>query len=99
MLYPMSSPEYLSTHALPKEYKYKGKQSLERTKQLLIDNNFKNAHIDQINSAINWIDASSIWEEQKAEFRRETIRVDKIRNENFSKVFPELANLLEENND
>jgi hypothetical protein len=48
----------------------------------------------QLTDSINWVKSSDTWEEHKTLFRSEVARLDKLRNENFVDVFPELAGLL-----
>jgi hypothetical protein len=93
-LYNMTDPQFISPHILPKEYKLKGKESLEKTIKFLQDNNFKKNQIEHVNQSINWLSTKNIWEEQKDKFRSEIQRLDNIRKEDFSKTFPELAGLL-----
>ena len=93
-LYCMSDPLFIAPHALPEEYKNKGKESLKKYIKLLTANNFSIYHRVQPEQAINWLFSKNTWEEQKDKFRSETQRLDKIRGEDFSKTFPELAGLL-----
>ena len=93
-LYCMSDPLFIAPHVLPEEHKLKGKESLEKTVKLLTDNRFKDNQIEQVTQAIPWLFSRNTWEEQKDKFRSETLRLDKIRSEDFNKTFPELAGLL-----
>ena len=95
MLYNMSTPEFLACHILPPELKIKAKQSLENTVNFFKDKKFKTAQIQQIEDAIPWSISKDSWDQQKVHFRNEVKRLDKIRDENFKKTFPELAVLLE----
>jgi MoaA/NifB/PqqE/SkfB family radical SAM enzyme len=93
-LYTMTGPLHLSSHILPPEYKLKGKDSLEKSVNLLTSNNFKSNQIEQPKQAIDWLFSKNTWEEQKDKFKSEIQRVDDLRGEDFSKTFPELAGLL-----
>lgn len=93
-LYPMSTPHHLSAHILPESYKQRGRTSLDNTKTLLRQNNFRTAQIEHIDDAIPWLNSMDSWDQQKDYFREEINRLDKIRNENFCKTFPELSDLL-----
>lgn len=93
-LYNMSDPVHISGHILPNEYKLKGKESLEKYIKILNDNKFKNKHLTQPEQSLNWLFSKNTWEEQKDKFRSEIQRLDNLRNEDFSKTFPELAGLL-----
>jgi hypothetical protein len=94
MLYNMSTPDYLTCHILPPELKQKGRESLEKTIALLKANKFKVPQIQQIEDAIPWAMSQDTWDQHKRQFRSEVKRLDKIRGEDFSKTFPELADLL-----
>jgi organic radical activating enzyme len=95
LLYNMVSPEYLSCHLLPPEYKVKGKISITQTISMLERNNFSKWKIPQLHNALAWTTAYDTWDEQKVEFKNEINRIDNLRNEDFRKTFPELAGLLD----
>ena len=95
MLYNMSTPAFLACHILPPDLKIKAKESLEKTVAFLKSKKFKPHQIQQIEDAIPWAMSKDSWDQQKVQFRNEVKRLDKIRNENFKKTFPELAVLLE----
>jgi hypothetical protein len=50
--------------------------------------------ISEVRSIIPWAQSKNTWEEQKALFKKETIRIDELRDEKFVQTFPELADLL-----
>jgi hypothetical protein len=50
--------------------------------------------ITQLSDAINWATSKNTWDEHKDLFRAEIVRLDTIRNENFTTVFPELSGLM-----
>ena len=102
-LYSMSSPEYLSCHSMPYEFKLLGNQSLERAIDLLTVNNFRPDQLQQLESIISWATLHDTWDNvnytnntNKVSFRLEVERLDKIRGEKFENVFPELIPLLEQ---
>jgi hypothetical protein len=45
--------------------------------------------------AKKWVLSDHTWEKYRTEFQEETNRLDKIREEKFIDVFPELAELME----
>ena len=94
-LYNMSTPEHYATHMLPEKQKLIGKESLEGAIKLMQNNKFRSPHINQLNDALPWALMYNTWDSHKVAFRREINRVDKLRGENFQKVFPELAGLLD----
>ena len=95
MLYNMSTPAFLACHILPPNLKIKAKESLEQTVKFLKSKRFKPHQLQQIEDAIPWAMSKDSWDQQKVQFRNEVKRLDKIRDENFKKTFPELAILLE----
>jgi len=90
-LYHMSTPEHITTHILPEEYKKQGKESLLRTIELLKQHNFDPRQIAQFETAPQWLYSQNTWESQKYKFREEVQRLDNIRGESFVETFPELA--------
>ena len=95
MLYNMSTPEFLACHILPPDLKIKANESLEQTVKFLKSKRFKAHQIQQVTDSIPWAMSKDSWDQQKMNFRNEIKRLDKIRDENFKKTFPELAILLE----
>jgi len=93
-LYCMSSPEHLSCHVLPEHLKKQGDESLEKCVTLFIKEGM-NKNLTQMSNAKKWIYAFDRYDAEIENFRNEIERLDNIRNENFSEVFPELAELLE----
>ena len=93
-VYAMTDPLHISSHILPNEYKLKGKESLEKAIAILTDNSFQHKHIEQPRQVIPWLFTKNSWEQQQDKFRSEVQRLDKLRGEDFSKTFPELAGLL-----
>jgi len=94
-LYSMSTPEYYTCNILPKEYKFRGKESLEYGIKLLETRNFKSRAVDQLKSALPWAMLHDTWDKNKDKFKSEIARVDKLRGEDFTQTFPELAPLFD----
>lgn len=94
-LYNMSTPEHFTCHVLPEEYKIKGADSLTRAINLMESKKFKPDSINQLKEALPWATLYNTWDQHKYAFRAEIQRVDKIRGEDFSKTFPELAPLMQ----
>ncbi len=98
-LYNMSSPEYLSISALPTELRLLGRKKITELIEIskIHHTHFQQNKIDQIANTLKWeINAPDIWNEQKTFLKSEIIRLDAIRGENFVKVFPELARLMDD---
>ena len=48
-----------------------------------------------IQSTAKWTESSNQWETYKDVFRSHVLELDKVRGEDFVKVFPELASLMD----
>lgn len=96
-LYHMHGPKQLSAHILPIEFKKIGNANLKNLSSMLLKKKFGMGIQKAIKSLITWVEAYDTWEKEKDLFRSEVNRLDRVRGENFEKVFPELANLLLKN--
>lgn len=93
-LYNMIAPVYLSAHILPLHLKNQGKQAMDTIINSMQDKQFKVEQINQLNNTNQWVFSQNTWEIEKDNFRKEIERLDKIRNEDFVKTFPELRELM-----
>lgn len=93
-LYNMSTPEIFTCHMLPEPYKIIGLEKLKNIKKFLIEKKCDKSHMHTLQNASKWLISKNLWEEFNIEFKNEINRVDKIRNENFREIFPELSPLL-----
>ncbi len=96
-IYNMATPEYLTCHILPEEYKLQGIESVNKTIAYMQEKGFKNEHIYQLKVCEQWITSQNIWEQSKQQFREEIKRLDAIRGESFIKTFPEIAEIYKVN--
>lgn len=86
-------PKYFSAQALPKNLKEKGNTDAYFLYNFLQKNDWYQAiHVDY---AIKFTNENDSWNENKKDFNNNIKHIDKIRNENFVRVFPELADMLE----
>jgi tetrahydromethanopterin S-methyltransferase subunit A len=90
----MSTPEHLTCHILPPDYKEKGNNSMQQAMKYMQQNGFGADKIKQLSDTTQWAFSQNTWDAQKAKFREEVSRLDRIRGEDFTKVFPEIGNLL-----
>jgi len=93
-LFNATGPKFISCHLLPEEYKLLGKQSLDNTVDLFTKHNFTSTQISYPKQSIVWLFSNNTWDLNRDLFRKEVMRLDKIRGENFVQTFPELAGLL-----
>ncbi len=94
-IWPMQSPVHLTTDMLPDKYRKLAKDSAHRLLQKHQTANLFPFTQTSLGSIQYWLDNPCIWETNKALFKHEIERLDKVRNEKFSDVFPELAGLLD----
>jgi sulfatase maturation enzyme AslB (radical SAM superfamily) len=92
-VYNMISPVHITALALPPDHKRRGTEKLQMVVNRMISLGFTHQTI-QISNAINWTISDNTWEQHKTAFREEVKRLDDLRGERFEKVFPELADLL-----
>jgi len=90
-LYLAVHPSYYCAKSLPKQLKI---EAAQKAKQWANDNEGDGTSLSRlVNDAINFANESDTWEQNKNEFLQHTASIDRIRDENFWKVFPELNNL------
>lgn len=94
-IYNMISPVNLTALALPLDLKLDGHGRLERVIERMRSLKFEPNKVSQLTDANSWVLSEHTWDKYKEDFRKETERLDKIRGEKFTDVFPELAELLE----
>jgi len=93
-LYLAVHPSYYSAKSMPKILKTEAK---ERAKAFCEANSQSNPTLARlVVDAINFADTKNTWAENKQTFFGHTNSIDKIRNEEFIKTFPELTCLLTE---
>ena len=91
---PLTGPEQLSSHILPKNVKFLVREKWNR----FMDRNLKEEHSNfkrYINDCLDYMDSEDLYESKKREFEKFTWYLDKIRKEKFSDIFPELKDYYE----
>jgi hypothetical protein len=84
----LHEPRHMSITALPKQVK-------ESIKTKLFNNNLPARMHEELKTAVSRIDQYSVLDMRAfRNFRREIDRTDLYRNQNFSKTFPELDQML-----
>jgi Iron-sulfur cluster-binding domain len=94
-IYGMVSPQHFTAHVLPNDIKKTAEIENNKLIEFMKTINFANHRIEAIQNIINWVNSSNTWDLYKDEFRYSIIELDKVRNEDFTKVFPELASLMD----
>ena len=102
-MYPLAGPVQFNLNILPMHYKNiakaKMEQLIEYTEKIGADCVIPGRTSDkvkQLADTLSFYSPTSTWEQHKALFKSETLRVDGIRGESFTNTFPELAGLLDE---
>lgn len=99
-LYAMSTPVQLASTVLPTEKKQWASNQLsqyvEYLKGKLYHNDEEFGFLHWLSSARRWMFNKDDWQNQKEYFRSTIQSIDAIRGESFVKVFPELADLMED---
>lgn len=102
-LYPMTTPEALTSTVLPKNKKIEAVESMESFSNRLSiikkqEFNFHNprSFLNQMKNAATIMNSKNDWDVLKDEFRAKIKTIDNIRGESFIKVFPELADMLDD---
>jgi len=90
-IYHLLNPGFYSAQTLPDNIKEKGTIKLLNLINQIKDEFWCTQHIE---NAMKFATSASLWNEHGKEFIHNTVRRDKIRNEDFVAVFPELAELL-----
>lgn len=95
-VYPMQSPMHLTTDMLPDKYREQARESAKRllNKYQTYGYSFP-FNETSLGSIQYWLNNPCVWDQHKALFKKEIARLDNVRNESFTKVFPELAGLLD----
>lgn len=95
MLFCTPVPLHYAAHILPTNLKDQGSIAVSNICQYMRDVGFSEGHITHISSVPNWVESTNTWVDQREHFIKEVNRLDRIRNEQFINVFPELRSLLD----
>lgn len=90
-IYHLLNPSFYSAQNLPQELKDKGNTRLQNLIDQIKDEYWCVQHIE---NAMQFANSANIWNDHGEEFIHNTVRRDKIRNEDFTAVFPELSSML-----
>jgi hypothetical protein len=90
-LYLAVHPPYYCAKSLPKELKTIAREKV--TAWLEKNSNIENCIPNLIKDSVNFADESDTWSDTKDSFFQHTRSLDRIRDENFWKTFPELNRL------
>ena len=97
-LYGMTTPVHLTVNTLPLGLRLVGRKNF--TDLINFSRTYHNYHqdkMDQFDDLLKWeTSLPDKWDDHKRYFRSEITRLDAIRGENFVKVFPELARLMDD---
>jgi DNA integrity scanning protein DisA with diadenylate cyclase activity len=91
----MTSPEHFAAQVLPSELKKKGRMNIKLLTDYMTHRKFVAHQTNTIASCINWAESADTWDKYKDKFQTEIRELDRVRGEDFAKVFPELATMLD----
>tara|TARA_R110000868_G_scaffold102091_1_gene281119 strand:- start:56057 stop:57208 length:1152 start_codon:yes stop_codon:yes gene_type:complete len=90
-MYPMHTPEYMTSQVLPIKLKTLGTNRLKKFSSI-----GQNRFANDINNLIKYANHDNQWDMHKVELLEEIKLRDKIRGEDFAKTFPELKDMLDD---
>jgi organic radical activating enzyme len=93
--YSMTSPEHFNAQALPIELKKKGRMNIKLLTDYMRHKKFTSHQTNTVASCINWAESADTWSLYKDSFQSEIRALDLVRGEDFVKVFPELATMMD----
>jgi hypothetical protein len=94
-LYPLTHPEHFSAQILPTNLKQQARVKINELLQYMNSKGFTPFQENIIQNTANWTESADRWEIYKDVFRSYVLELDKVRGEDFVKVFPELASLMD----
>jgi organic radical activating enzyme/transcription elongation factor Elf1 len=93
--YSMTSPEHFNAQVLPIELKKKGRMNIKLLTDYMRHKKFIAHQTNTVSSCINWAESADTWDLYKDTFQHEIRALDLVRGEDFVKVFPELATMMD----
>jgi hypothetical protein len=91
----MTSPEHFAAQVLPVELKKKGRMNIKLLTDYMTHRKFVAHQTNTIASCINWAESENTWDTHKERFQNEIRDLDRVRGEDFAKVFPELETMMD----
>jgi len=99
-LYAMSSPSQLTSNVLPLTKKEQASEKIKSYSSYIqkINKSYTpdSGFLYWFHSVDRWMFMKHDWEEKKEDFRSTIQAIDNVRGESFVKVFPELADMMED---
>lgn len=92
-IYRAITPSYFCAHAMPKNLKEIGNSNNQKLYNFMQNDNWWPAL--HVKDAVSFANEQDTWDEQKEQFQHHIQRRDEIRNEDFCKTFPELAEMMD----
>lgn len=91
----MNTPEYFTSQILPIDLKRIASDNISKFVSSLKSTGYVNELTNPIQETVNWAMAEHRFDQFKEQFALEILELDKVRNENFIKTFPELGKMLD----
>ena len=93
-IYNMVGPPQYAAFALPMHLKTFGLENLNQIISRMENMGFSELHLTQLINAKKWVMKDHTWGIYKDRFQKDTVRLDSLRSEKFSEVFPHLSELM-----
>ena len=87
---PLTGPPQLSSQVLPKSLKIEVEHKWDTFSSKNLTSDHNNTFLRYMEDCIGYMNGEDLYESNKEDFINWTAYLDKIRNENFTKTFPEL---------
>jgi organic radical activating enzyme len=94
-IYNMSTPVHFTSQMMPTKLKREATFKIKTLLRFMDSKGFPPYKIPVVESTMAWANAQHTWTDQKATFQKEIAELDKVRGEDFVKVFPELASMMD----
>lgn len=94
-LYPMTHPEHFSAQILPTDLKQQARNKIDHLIHYMSFKGFASIQKNNILNAVKWTESDDQWETYRDLFRSSVSELDAARGQDFCKVFPELARLMD----
>ncbi len=94
-VYSMASPEHLTAQVLPQDIKKRGRMNIKLITDYMAHRKFVPHQTSTLESCIAWAESVDGWPVHKDNFKTDIENLDKVRGESFTKVFPELASMMD----
>ena len=94
-IYNMTTPTHFTSQVMPSKLKREATFKVKSLVKFMQSKGFLEYKLPVVESTIAWANAQHTWTDNKIKFQEEIAALDKVRGEDFTKVFPELASMMD----